>query len=218
MWLRDPLNDLLSSRAKVSILRVLSEVNAPLNGREIARRAGVWSSAASKALGELTASGVLDCRDHGRAKTYELDRTNVRLVAHLRQLFVLEAERFRQFVADMVAGVPKALSLVLFGSEARGEANPRSDTDILIIVARKTAALESRVLDLCVEVAHRHGLDLAWHVADFADLRDWDTTDNPFWRNVRREGVVLSGMSMEALERRWQRGNPSSEKRASFSK
>jgi predicted nucleotidyltransferase len=218
MWLRDPLSDLLSSGAKVSILRVLSEVNAPLSGREIARRAGVWSSAASKALGELTASGVLDCRDHGRAKTYVLDRTDVALVAQLQQLFRAEAARFRQFVADMTEGVPEALSLVLFGSEARREANPRSDTDVLIVVARKTQALESRVLDLCVGVAHRYGLDLAWHVADLADLRDWDTTANPFWLNVQRDGVILHGMSMEALERRWQRGNPSSRKRASSSK
>jgi hypothetical protein len=118
----------------------------------------------------------------------------------------------------MTEGVPEALSLVLFGSEARREANPRSDTDVLIVVPRKTQALESRVLDLCVDVAHRYGLGLAWHVADLADLRDWGATANPFWLNVQREGVVLHGLTMEALERKWQRGNPSSRKRASSSK
>ncbi len=209
MWLRHPLDDLLSSQAKVSILRVISEVNTQLSGREIARRAGVWPSAASKALGELTASGVLACRDHGRAKTYELDRSEVELVAQLRHLFRVEAERFRQFVVDISEGVPEALSVLLFGSEARGQAKPHSDTDVLIAVPEKTDALEERVLELCLGIATRHGLDLQWHVADLADLRDWQATDNPFWRNVQREGVVLHGLSLEALARRWRDGKTS---------
>lgn len=209
MWLRRPLDDLLSSRAKVSILRVVSEVNTQLSGREIARRAGVWSSAASRALGELTASGVLICRDHGRAKTYELDRTDVEFVAQLRDLFRAEADRFRRFIADMAEAVPEALALVLFGSEARGEAKPHSDTDVLIVVAEKTEAVEERVLDRCLDIAIRHGLDLQWHVADLADLREWHTTDDPFWRNVQREGIVLHGISLEALERRWRVGKTS---------
>lgn len=61
MWLRNPLDDVLSSRAKVSILRVLCHVNAPLNGRGIARRAGIWSGPGSMALGELTAAGIITC-------------------------------------------------------------------------------------------------------------------------------------------------------------
>jgi len=209
MWLRHPLDDLLSSRAKVSILRVVSEVNTQPSGREIARRAGVWSSAASRALGELTASGVLICRDHGRAKTYELDRTDVELVAQLRDLFRAEADRFRRFVADMGEGVPEALALLLFGSEARGEAKPHSDTDVLIVVAKRTEALEERVLGRCLDAASSHGLNLQWHLADLSDLRQWQATDDPFWRNVQREAVVLHGMSLEALARRWLDGRTS---------
>jgi hypothetical protein len=34
MWLNEPLDDVLSSRGKVAVLRVLSSTTVPLNGRE----------------------------------------------------------------------------------------------------------------------------------------------------------------------------------------
>jgi predicted nucleotidyltransferase len=209
MWLRDPLDDLFSSRAKVSILRVVTGVNTPLSGREIARRAGLWPASASKALGELTASGVLVCRDHGRAKAYELDHANLKSLAILQDLFRAEAERYREFIADLSGGLPEAISVVLFGSEARRDARPGSDTDVLVVVPEKTESLEQKVLSVCMGVAERQGLTLSWHVADLADLRDWLTVDDPFWRNVRVEGVILHGDTLEALERRCQDGKSS---------
>lgn len=209
MLLRTPLDDILSSRAKLAVLRVVSTVSAPLSGREIARRGGVWPASAQKALNELVASGVLLCRDYGRTKTYELDHTDVTLVAQLRQLFWTEADRYRQFVADIAGGLAEAMTVVLFGSEARGEAGPESDTDILVVVGEKTEVLEQRVLEVCLAAADRHGLNLAWHLADFADLKDWQTTGNPFWQNVLQDGIVLHGLPLEALEHRWQPGETS---------
>ncbi len=209
MWLKEPLADLLSSKAKVAILRVVCHANAPLSGREIARRAGVWSSAASRALGELTASGILSCRDHGRAKTYELQNTDVPLVASLRELFTAEADRYRGFIADVVHEVPEALTVLLFGSEARKEAGPSSDTDVLIVVEQGDETLEQRIVERCLDIAMRHGIALSWHVADLHDLREWEATDNPFWRNVTQESIRLHGNSLEALRRRWQDGKAS---------
>jgi predicted nucleotidyltransferase len=209
MRLTEPLDDLLSSKAKVAILRAICHANAPLSGREIARRAGVWSSAASKALGQLAASGILSCRDHGRAKTYELDNTDVPLVAKLRELFRAEADRYRGFVADVVRDVAEALTVVLFGSEARSEARPGSDTDVLIVIEQKDETLEERVLDRCLDIAMRHGIALSWHVADLHDLREWEATGDPFWRNVTQDGVRLHGSTLEALKRRWQHGKAS---------
>jgi len=200
---------MLSSKAKVAVLRVVTTVNAPLSGREIARRAGLWPASASKALGELTASGVLVCRDHGRAKAYGLDHSDVKLVAKLRDLFWSEAERYREFVSDLSSGLPEAISLLLFGSEARRDAKPGSDTDVLVVLPEKTERMEQKVLDVCMGVAERHGLSLSWHVADLADLRDWLESDAPLWRNVRGESIILHGDTPEALERRCQDGKNS---------
>lgn len=215
MWLCTPLNDLLSSPAKIAMLRVLTTVNVPLSGREVARRAGVSSAAASRALGELTASGLLLCRVLGRTHTYELDLAEVGLVCRLRELFRAEEDRVRRFVADVRAAVPEMVSLVLFGSEARGDAHPGSDTDILIVVPARSSACEQKVLEACLALEEQHGLALSWQLVDSADLREWVERGDPFWRNVRAEGTVLSGETLEGLERRCRDGTSSSARPAS---
>ena len=56
MWLRRPLDDILSSPAKVAVLRSVLRVSAPLSGREIASRAGVaHSPARAEAIGHALA-------------------------------------------------------------------------------------------------------------------------------------------------------------------
>ena len=128
MWLRDPLDDILSSRAKVAVLRVVCCAAMPLNGREIARRAGLSSGHASRVLGELTASGVLLARDQGRVLTYELALAHGPLVARIKSLFEDEAARQEAALDELEVAVPGLVSIVLFGSEARGDARPGSDT------------------------------------------------------------------------------------------
>lgn len=204
MRLIDPLDDMLSTPAKVAILRVVTGVGAPLAGREIARRAHVWPSAASKALAELTSSGVLVCSHYGRANTYRLDDSNIPLVSSLRGLFQAEADRYRSFTGEMADQLPDAVTVALFGSEARGDARPTSDTDVLIVVPTKTETLERRILELCMGLSERHGLALSWHIADVDEVRAWAASDDPFWRNVRREGIVLYGCPLEGLQDRWQ--------------
>lgn len=209
MWLRNPLDDILSSRAKVSLLRVLMRSPSPLNGREIARRAGINSGHASRQLRELALSGVLRSRDQGRVVTYEIGDDASGLVANLRSLFDSEGERYRDSVERLTELVPECLSIVLFGSEARLDANPGSDTDLLIVVPEHTEAVEERIRDACLEVASKYSLALSWLVVSVDELQDLEETGNEFWTNVLREGIRLHGKSLEALQRSWQRGKTS---------
>jgi|LSQX01.2.fsa_nt_gb DNA-binding transcriptional ArsR family regulator len=110
MWLRNPLDDILSSRAKVSLLRVLMRSPSPLNGREIGRRAGIDSGHASRQLRELALSGVLRSRDQGRVVTYEIGDDASGLVANLRNLFDSEGERYRDSVGRLTELVPECVS------------------------------------------------------------------------------------------------------------
>jgi len=202
MWLTTPLDDVLSSRAKVALLRVLCVAAGPLSGREVARRARVEPGHASRLLRELVASGVLLSRDLGRVRSYELAAADAPLTRQLRRLFAAEAERLRRVLQRLAADTPDLLSVVLFGSEARGEAAPGSDTDLLIVVGKRTRALENRVRDTCLRLAEEQQLALSWHLADLAELRRWERNGNPLWQSVLAEGVVLRGESLERLRRR----------------
>lgn len=209
MWLLHPLQDILSSSAKVAVLRVLCHAHSPLSGRETIRRARTSYGPGWKALQELVDSGVLTKRDHGRASAYELREPEGALIERLRGLFAAEQERSERFVSALSSEVPEALSIILYGSEARGKAEAGSDTDILIVVERKTEDIEEQIDETCLELAEQHSLPLSWHIADLDDLREWEETESDFWRNMLSDGIKLAGESIERLRSRWRTGTDS---------
>ena len=209
MWLRRPLDDILSSPAKVAVLRAVLRVNEPLSGREIERRAGLAHSPAHRALQALVASGVLTRQDHGRAATYAVRGRATPLLQGLQELFEAEELRTRLVLTELARTVPEARAFILFGSEARGEARPGSDTDLLVIVEARDEPTEAHVRDACLDLAEHHGLALSWHVAGLNEVREWDETGDQFWHNVVRDGIWLHGDSLEGLRLTWRLGRAS---------
>lgn len=80
--------------------------------------------------------------------------------------------------------------LVLYGSEARGEAGGPSDVDVLLIYrhainrGEEIRRLSSVLADLNLNY------DLLISVLPVAET-EYQTATGPFWTNVRREGVML---------------------------
>jgi predicted nucleotidyltransferase len=155
----------------------------------------------SRLLRDLAASGILRSREHGRVRSYELADRDSPLVAELRQLFDAETRRYERALTRLTEGVPGVLSVILFGSEARGEARPGSDTDLLVVVERKTDEVEAEVRDACLGLAQDYNLALSWHVADISDIRRWRDTGHEFWGNIITDAVLLQGRSLGALMR-----------------
>jgi|LSQX01.2.fsa_nt_gb predicted nucleotidyltransferase len=206
MWLVKPLDDVLSSGVKIKVLRILALSRAQLNGREISRQARTDPGYTSRVLAELAASGIVDRRDQGRVYTYQLSDGGIALVNRLVELFQAEDRRLRDFVDDIALTLPEAISVILYGSEARGEAHAGSDTDLLIIVQEKTEALDDRVTDVCLALAEKHSLALSWHLVDLQRVAEWEEQDNDFWRNVQEDGLRLHGEPMGRLGRLWTTG------------
>lgn len=206
MWLYEPLSDVLSSGGKVALLRVLCTVSAPFQGRELARRAGLTSGHTSVLLRELAASGLVRVAEHGRTKAYQMDDRGSPLVRQLISLFEAEHARYRAIVERLSTATPGLLSLVLFGSQARGDARPGSDTDLLFVVAEKSEQLEAHIRDQCMEMADEHLVGLSWVIVDLEEVREWERTGHQFWQNVLADGVVLRGKDLRSLSRQCQRG------------
>ena len=108
--------------------------------------------------------------------------------ASKRQLGLTEfVKRLRQSLSANVVDVR------LFGSEARGEATPESDIDVLVVVQPEgeRVALEDRVIDIAFDVNLEFGVYLSPRVITPGILNDRVWRETPFVRNVVGESIPL---------------------------
>lgn len=105
-----------------------------------------------------------------------------------RQLALTEfVKRLRHNLSGNVVDVR------LFGSEARGEATPESDIDVLVVVEPdgQRAALEDRVVDLAFDVNLDFGVYISPRVITPGILNDPVWRETPFIKNVAGESIPL---------------------------
>ena len=97
--LRNPLNELLGTQARVRLLRVLAnEVDGSLTAPNAAEHAGLTIPGAHKALKRLVQSGFVVRVGGGRKHQYELCRSDT-LVSAITELFQSEKERYETLLS-----------------------------------------------------------------------------------------------------------------------
>ena len=78
---------------------------------------------------------------------------------------------------------------ILFGSQARGDADESSDYDILVIVDQRTKQIREMALDAGVEIMNRYEKLFATVIYD---EKEWEKAQSfPFAWNIEREGIPL---------------------------
>lgn len=100
------------------------------------------------------------------------------ILAELRELLArCYGERFKR--------------LVLFGSQARGDAEPGSDIDVLVVLAGPvdSEAEHKRTGDMLYDLMCAHRYIVIRCI--FMDEERFTTRNGPLLRNIRREGVVV---------------------------
>ena len=79
--------------------------------------------------------------------------------------------------------------IVLYGSEARGDATPDSDVDVLVLLDHVRGF--GRELRICIEALYPLALKLERRIsAKPVDVKEYHSVDCPLFRNAHREGVT----------------------------
>jgi predicted nucleotidyltransferase len=106
----------------------------------------------------------------------------------IRQAAVTEF--VRRLRHDLPANI---VDLRLFGSEARREATPDSDIDVLVVVQPddQRSTLETRVVDIAFDVNLRFSVFISPSVVTQTIFNHPVWRESPFIETVMREGIAL---------------------------
>ena len=92
------------------------------------------------------------------------------------------------------------LSVVLFGSRARGEAKPGSDIDIFVLVNARDKNSSVRNVESIVEsIRDRHGLKADILIETPGSLAAMKRKRSPLWKALAKEGEILYGAPLKEI-------------------
>lgn len=152
MRLDRPLDKILGSEVKTRFLRILCQTAAEINGRQMAKIAGVTPKTAHETLQGLLQEGIVLMRAAGKTHLFRLNEDRALVYKVLKPLFALE-QGLSENLFETIHGIIKKsplkndiLSVALFGSVHRKTEKAGSDVDLFVVV--KTAHLKKKVEDL----------------------------------------------------------------------
>jgi len=104
--------------------------------------------------------------------------------------------------ARRVSDVPAIRSVVLFGSVAKGEADARSDADLLVVLDTKGSVSRlperKRVSEIALDLEKKFGKSISLVFTN----RNFNGLDRQFVESVLREGLILYGRAPQVDARR----------------
>ena len=85
---------------------------------------------------------------------------------------------------------PRLARMMLYGSQARGDADPQSDVDVLVVLRGEVKPCEeiARTAEDVAAVSLQHNAVVA---CTFLSEEEFRSRNTPFLLNVRREGIPV---------------------------
>jgi len=188
--------------AQGRVLAVLAETTAELNLRTIAELSGVSQAQVSRVLPGLVQLGVLERREVPPASLFRF------VPEHVASQAILALARAGDTVlmelGKVVAALPIApVSVVVFGSFARREADAESDIDLLVVRPTEVDEDDERWA-ASMHQLHTNGRCLSGNRLQVLEVGDQDVASllesrRPLWIDIRHDGRLVYGASLDEL-------------------
>jgi len=195
--LHEGLEEVIGSPTRLRVAKLLVEhPEREFTGREVARILGVSHATVNHAMRRLSEAGLVYEKVIGRATAH---RVNPDSYLHhcMKELLKLEAglaeaipDAIRRRLQDV------SVSLVVFGSYARGDATRDSDLDLLV-VTEDPVPVEARLAALEGHFIRSFGLRLSPRVVTRSGLSKRPLP--PYLRDAIDEGLSIAGPPLREL-------------------
>ncbi len=192
--------------SQLRILKFLWGSRDEWSGREIAREVGLSAPACHEALKRLNARGLVTFRNIGHIHLYKVVEDNYLNRNIFAKLF--EAEKslpddVAKLITKSLANGTKTeiLSIVLFGSIARGKGRLDSDMDLLVVTATKEdlKSLQPALDNLGELLIRQFGMALSPYAQSLADFRHKHAQHLPLIKEILKDGQCLYGKEPKEL-------------------
>ncbi|MGH7582882.1 MAG: hypothetical protein ACREL5_06645 [Gemmatimonadales bacterium] len=204
-WVHEPLTAILSSRAKVAVLRILGNADEPLAYREVVRRSGMAYRSVEFALADLAAVGIIREFSGGRERRVELRRDH-RLVASLQRLLDAEHDFFPSIRIELRAWTRTLagsglLSAAIVGAATRREESLGEGVQLVAVAADSgsVAICRQRFAAVAELLRARFGVTVTLLAYDLAAARTMWRAPTAAARRDVRGAELIGGTPLEVL-------------------
>jgi len=187
------IENILGSKAKVKIVRVLSEVRTAYSLKALVAETGLSLSITHQAAEELAEDEVLTKIKGTRKERLYKFNAESGFASALFELFKTEKTRQRKEVVllktwnlleNILTKIKRKIDLmIVFGSQTRGDATLRSDIDVLIIPKNNSSYLLEKIKQTDKRINPLF--------IDLKTFKSYQKNKTPLYLNLKKEGVVL---------------------------
>ena len=194
MRFHEPLDDILGSRIKVRILRILYRTRGQFTGREISRLVGYSPTHTISTLRYLESEGLVVSQRAGKADLFSLNERSSAVSAVLDPILEWEQGLLADLASIFKETLDKRLIEVrLFGSVARGEERHDSDVDLLLVVRDDSdiESTEEEVASAAIEAGNRFGVPVVPFVVTASEYDKKVGSKRGFWKEIPESSIAI---------------------------
>jgi len=196
------LDHIFGKKTNIKVLRFFALHAKEASVRGIAREIKVSPPNVAKSLEDLKKEGVLSVKKIGRSLVYTLNTENEFIKSAILPLFLKEKKTTEKLAEVILPSIKFSFeALVLFGSMARGDENPKSDIDLAVILGvheDKQSALD-QLLRISQVTSRKFGNPLSPVVYTAKEFSAGYKKNVPLFREIYKEGKVLAGKSLNEM-------------------
>mgnify|MGYP001585622387 FL=1 len=195
------LEQTFGSKNSIKVLRQLAKhENWEFNITELARDININKGVLSRLIKKLNENNIIKINQKGKIMLFKINKENTLIRNLIIPAFKIEDKLFDEFIKPRILKLKSKdlLSIILYGSYAKGDFKLTSDLDLLIIIKNKNDQLENEINELKKEFLEE---DLLVRV-DLMTLKEFKRLyklKEPLLISIEKNHKILYGSNLNDL-------------------